>query len=247
MVQLLRWLKRKTKPISADPKPLADAERIIAIGDIHGCAQALEGLLEAIEPTPKDLVVTLGDYVDRGLESRQVIDRLIRLQEECQLVPLLGNHEYMLLEALSQQVLFNFWMQCGGQQTLDSYGGSIEQIPTEHLDFMRGCRRYFETENHLFFHANFAPELAPEKQPDQLLLWEHLSEPQLEPHQSGKRVIVGHTPQPNGCILNQQHVTCLDTYCFGDGCLTAMEVQSQEIWQVNKQGVRCLWETPSDR
>ena len=246
MVQFLRWLKRKTSQTTAESTPVANAERIIAIGDIHGCAAALEGLLKMIEPTPRDLIVTLGDYVDRGPQSRQVIDRLIQLQGECQLIPLLGNHEYMLLEALSQQVLFNFWMQCGGKQTLDSYGGSIDQIPAAHLDFIRGCRRYFETENHLFFHANFAPELAPDKQPDQLLLWEHLGESRLEPHQSGKRVILGHTPQPNGCVLHQEYVTCLDTYCFGDGCLTAMEVQSLETWQVTKEGIRWLPKTTGE-
>ena len=246
MVRLLRWLKRKTRQTAAEPQPVVDAKRIIAIGDIHGCAVALERLLEMIEPTSRDLIVTLGDYVDRGPQSKQVIERLLQLQGECQLVPLLGNHEHMILEALNKQVLFNFWMQCGGKQTLDSYGGSIDQIPAAHLDFIRGCRRYFETENHLFFHANFAPELAPDKQPDQLLLWEHLSESQLEPHQSGKHVILGHTPQLNGSVLHQDHVTCLDTYCFGDGCLTAMEVQSQETWQVTKAGIRWLPKTADE-
>ena len=91
MVRLLRWLKQKTRHPAVEPGPVEDAERIIAIGDIHGCARALEGLLEMIEPTPRDLIVTLGDYVDRGPQSRQVIERLIQLQEECQLIPLLGN------------------------------------------------------------------------------------------------------------------------------------------------------------
>ena len=245
MVRLLSWLTGRTRQAVAEPDPAINAERIIAIGDIHGCARAFEKLLELIEPTPLDLIVTLGDYVDRGPQSRQVIERLLQLRKECQLIPLLGNHEYMLLEALTQQTLFNFWMQCGGRQTLDSYGGSIDQIPIEHLDFIRDCRRYFETENHLFFHANFAPELPPDKQPDQLLLWEHLGESTLAPHQSGKHVILGHTPQLNGSILHQEHLTCLDTYCFGNGCLTAMEVRSLETWQVNKAGIRCLHETNS--
>ena len=243
MVQLPHWLTKKNRQATAEPQPTSNANRIIAIGDIHGCVRALERLLELIAPTDQDLIVTLGDYVDRGPQSREVIERLLKLQDECQLVPLLGNHEYMLLEALTQQTLFNFWMQCGGRQTLDSYGGSIDQIPAAHLDFIRGCRRYFETENHLFFHANYAPELAPDQQPDQLLLWEHLGEQALAPHQSGKRVILGHTPQLNGSVLHQEHASCLDTYCFGDGCLTAMEVRSLETWQVNKAGIRCLHET----
>ena len=87
MVQFLRWLKRKPGETTAESTPVLNAERIIAIGDIHGCAAALEGLLEMIEPTSQDLIVTLGDYVDRGPQSKQVIDRLIRLQGECQLIP----------------------------------------------------------------------------------------------------------------------------------------------------------------
>lgn len=242
MVQLPGWLRRKAAPPDPAVKPIDG--RTIAIGDIHGCARALEVLLELIQPAPEDLIVTLGDYVDRGPESRQVIDRMIQLQEQCRVVPLLGNHEYMLLEALDQKMLLNFWMQCGGQQTLESYGGTIDQIPAEHLDFIRNCQRYFETESHLFFHANFDPGASPDNQPDQLLLWEHLGHSRPTPHTSGKCVIVGHTPQPDGRVLNLEHVICLDTYCFGGGCLTAMDVHSQKIWQVNKRGITCHHEVP---
>lgn len=240
MVQFPRWPKRKSRPATLVQEPVAG--RTLAIGDIHGCARALNVLLELIEPTLDDLIVTLGDYIDRGPDSREVIDRLIQLQQECQVVPLLGNHEFMMLEALREKLLFNFWMHCGGKQTLESYGGSIDQIPSEHIDFMRSCHRYCATANHLFFHANFDPRLSPDKQPNQLLLWEHLGEPQPKPHTSGKCVIVGHTPQPNGQVLNLEHVICLDTYCFGNGCLTAMDVHSQKIWQVNKKGIICHWE-----
>ena len=75
--------------------------RTIAIGDIHGCSVALAALLGVIEPCPDDLLVTLGDYINRGPDSRGVLDRLIKLSNQCRLVPLLGNHEEMLFEALS--------------------------------------------------------------------------------------------------------------------------------------------------
>ena len=75
--------------------------RTIAIGDIHGCSAALDALLEAIRPRPEDCIVTLGDYINRGPDSRGVIERLIELKDRCRLVPLLGNHEEMLFEALA--------------------------------------------------------------------------------------------------------------------------------------------------
>src|SRR5262249_47793301 len=76
------------------------AGRTIAIGDIHGCPDALAALLDAVAPGREDTVVTLGDYIDRGPDSRRVLDRLIALAGRCRLVPLLGNHEEALLSAL---------------------------------------------------------------------------------------------------------------------------------------------------
>lgn len=75
------------------------AGRTIAVGDIHGCSRALDTLLDAIRPGSTDTVITLGDYIDRGPDTRGVIDRLIRLAGECTLIPLIGNHEAMLPEA----------------------------------------------------------------------------------------------------------------------------------------------------
>ena len=78
--------------------------RTIAIGDIHGCSAALDALLEAIRPRPEDCIVTLGDYINRGPDSRGVIERLIELKDRCRLVPLLGNHDQMLLDVRSGTV-----------------------------------------------------------------------------------------------------------------------------------------------
>ena len=73
----------------------------IAIGDIHGCSAALDALLDAIRPHPEDVIVTLGDSINRGPDSRGVVERLMDLGRRYRLVPLLGNHEQMLLEARS--------------------------------------------------------------------------------------------------------------------------------------------------
>lgn len=67
--------------------------RLLAIGDIHGCCRALDALLAAIKPRPEDQIIPLGDYVDRGPASRQVLDRLIHLAERCAVIPILGNHD----------------------------------------------------------------------------------------------------------------------------------------------------------
>ena len=104
------------------PKPT----RTIAIGDIHGCSAALRAILDAIRPMPDDLIVTLGDYVDRGPDSRGVLERLIELAGECRLVPILGNHDDMLIQALDGLHATTF-LAMGGTATLASYGGSAPE------------------------------------------------------------------------------------------------------------------------
>jgi predicted MPP superfamily phosphohydrolase len=99
--------------------------RLIAIGDIHGCSTALDAILGAIRPEPVDTIVALGDYVDRGLDSKGVLDRLIELRQRCHLVPLLGNHEEMMLGARQCKGDFEFCMKSGGLVTLDSYGDAV--------------------------------------------------------------------------------------------------------------------------
>ena len=80
--------------------------RTIAIGDIHGCSAALAALVAAIEPSKDDTVITLGDYIDRGPDSRGVLDQLIALAARCRLIPLLGDHEEMLLDTLRDCLLY---------------------------------------------------------------------------------------------------------------------------------------------
>ncbi|MEZ6080055.1 MAG: metallophosphoesterase family protein [Pirellulaceae bacterium] len=95
--------------------------RLIAIGDIHGCTQALDTILATIGLESDDTFVTLGDYVDRGPDSKGVIDRLIALRSQCNLVPLFGNHEEMMLDVVRDGQPPYRWLQYGGVETLDSY------------------------------------------------------------------------------------------------------------------------------
>jgi serine/threonine protein phosphatase 1 len=210
--------------------------RTIAVGDIHGCDRALAALLSAIDPQSTDTVVTLGDYVDRGPASRQVIERLIELSKRCTLIPLYGNHEAMLLRALEDPIEMPFWLAYGGAETLFSYGTMLDGVPAEHLDFVRGCRRHHQTDTHLFVHAGYSPALALEETPDNVLFWDHINARPPAPHVSGKRAVVGHTPQLTGEILDAGHLLCIDTFCFGGGWLTALDVESGTVWQANNAG-----------
>ena len=211
--------------------------RIIAIGDIHGCAEALRALLELIDPSDDDQLIALGDFVDRGTNTRSVIDQLIELGDRCHFIPLLGNHEVMMLDALGSNntAKLDFWLHCGGEETVTSYGGDFTEIPVAHLDFIDRCHSYHENKDHIFLHANYQADLPLDRQTHQVLFWQHLTEvPQ--PHLSGKVAIVGHTPQLTGEVLDWGHIICIDTFCFGSGWLTALDVQSQETWQVDKLG-----------
>ena len=211
--------------------------RTIAIGDIHGCSAALDALLDAIRPRSEDTIVTLGDYINRGPDSRSVLDRLLKLSEQCRLISLLGNHEEMLLEARSG-LHPTTWLGMGGVATLDSYGSgrNIALIPNEHFEFLEGCLDYHETDTHIFVHASYDPDLPMAKQPVSLLRWESLRNGIPAPHVSGKTVIVGHSSQKGGGILDLGHLTCIDTYCYGGGWLTALDVKTGEVWQADREG-----------
>jgi len=213
------------------------AQRVISIGDIHGCADALKSLLGAIVPRAEDVIVTLGDYVDRGPDTCGVLTQLIDLKAKCELISLTGNHEIMMLDAVDveEPEMREFWLGCGGAETVASYGASVDAISQDHIQFLRQCRRHYETSTHFFVHANYDPDLTLDKQPDHLLFWDHLSEVS-QPHRSGKIAIVGHTPQLSGEILDRKHLKCIDTYCFGTGWLTALDVTTGTSWQADQHG-----------
>ena len=210
--------------------------RIIAIGDIHGCSMALASLLDAIAPRPDDTIVTLGDYVDRGLDSKGVLDQLIALADHCRLVPILGNHDEMMLHAKDGKSDYQFWMNCGGIVALDSYGetGRLELVPREHFRFLENCLPYFETETHFFVHANYRAELALDRQDDQTLRWLSLMDHLPGPHCSGKVAVLGHTPQHE--VLDLGQLVCLDTGCCDGGWLTSLDLATGRLWQADEQG-----------
>ncbi|TWU40123.1 Serine/threonine-protein phosphatase 1 [Novipirellula aureliae] len=212
--------------------------RQFVVGDIHGCSKALRTLVEAIDPSHSDQIIFLGDYVDRGPNSKDVVDQIIELRKRCRVIALRGNHEIMLMGVVSAGLDQSIWKNGGGQATIASYGGSLKKIPTTHLDFFHSLYEYHETENEIFVHACYQPDQPMSNQDDACRYWKHLQYPYPAPHFSGKRVYVGHTPQAGGEILNLGHLICLDTYCFGGGYLTAMELTTGHVIQTDKHGHR---------
>ncbi|MCA8989497.1 MAG: serine/threonine protein phosphatase [Planctomycetaceae bacterium] len=209
--------------------------RLIAIGDIHGHAAALESILNAILPGPDDTIVTLGDYINRGPESRKVLDLLIDLSHRCQLIPILGNHEEMMLDSRDDPHADLRWQSQGGDATLASYGpnAGIGNIPQAHWNFLLSCRRYYETDQFVFTHANYCWYSKLDEQPPLLQRWLSLEESPPRAHLNGKRFVVGHTP---GTIRDYGFCLCIDTCCGFCGRLTAFEMNTGQIWQVEENG-----------
>jgi Calcineurin-like phosphoesterase len=220
------------------------AGRTIAIGDIHGCSDALAALLDAVAPGQDDTVITLGDYIDRGPNSRGGAGPVGPLAALCRLVPLLGNHEEALLDALRDNGALRRWLTLGGADTLRSYGwiaggprrALADWIPKPHREFIAACRSYYETPSHLFIHAGFVPELPLSEQPELALRWRVTDAATAVPHQSGKVAIVGHAPQHSGEVLDLGFLFCIDTNCARSGWLTALDVGTDRVWQANRSG-----------
>lgn len=210
--------------------------RTIAIGDIHGCHVALDALIEAIAPRSDDTLVVLGDMIDRGPGSAEVIERLVELVGRCRLIPLMGNHERMMLDAATRPSTTRFWLQNGGQATLASYGGSLSSVPHHHRTFFRYLQLTFETPTHLFVHACYDPYSEPGDFDEDIALWRHVDREIPEPHQSGKIAVVGHTPQADGLPRDHGHIRLLDTFCYGGRALTAWDVATDEVLQADNRG-----------
>ena len=207
----------------------------LVIGDIHGCLTAFETMLGVVKPSGEDLIVTLGDYVDRGPDSRGVIDKLLAMRETHNLVTLMGNHEIQMIRALEtrrdrQRFLSGL---CGGQDTLDSYGGSFDDVPVAHWDFIRGTRLYYELEDYILVHAGVEADVPVDQQDRETYYYQRFYS--QRPHQSGKTVVCGHTIQGD-LPTNLGYAICLDTCAYGGGWLSALDLDTDRIWQTNESG-----------
>lgn len=216
---------------------------MIAIGDIHGCAKTLDGLLRELELMAEDHLIFVGDYIDRGPDSKGVIDRMLVLKEKYRCTFLRGNHEELLLGYLDDGEYDIFAMN-GGIATLSSYmtqQGEME-IPDSHIEFVRDTELYLETEEFVFVHAGLRPDLTVAQNLEggnsEVFLWErsHLKAGDL-PWE--KTVVCGHTPQPKP--LNRPELINIDTGCVyyaypSMGTLTAVRLPEREFVAVPYMG-----------
>jgi serine/threonine protein phosphatase 1 len=167
-----------------------------AVGDIHGRLDRLNRVLAQLPP--ERTLVLLGDYIDRGPESRGVIERLLRLSRQRTCIFLCGNHEDMLLAALddAHEGATVDWLRNGGDATLRAYGVTslrrlVEELPEEHLAFLRSLREHWETEEYVFVHAGISPD-GPDATDRDTKLWMRIAPDEAFGY--GKTVIYGHTP-----------------------------------------------------
>lgn len=216
--------------------------RVLAIGDIHGCLGPLDDLLAWVAPAADDVLVTLGDYVDRGPDTRGVLDRLIGLKKSRPVICLRGNHEIMMLEAWrGGRSEKKMWLGVGGVQALGSYGGApgktgtFEDVPPEHWHFLQHeLVDYHESERLIFVHAGVGYSVPMAEQADNVLFWEFLGDEMR--HESKKTVICGHTSQKSGVPKVVPGAVCIDTYAHGGGWLTCLDAISGRYWQVDMLG-----------
>ena len=176
---------------------------LYAIGDLHGCPDELEVLLEVLAPRAGDTIVFLGDYVDRGPAVRPLVDRLLRLRDEpFASVFLRGNHEDMLLSYLGVSGKHgDVYLENGGGMTLASYGvpagmagaESLALLPPDHVAFFRACRLQYLAAPFLFVHAGIRPGVPLDAQHEDDLLWIR-EEFFTRPHALPYTVVFGHTP-----------------------------------------------------
>ncbi len=220
-----------------NPSTASETEkpRVLAIGDIHGCHVALNALLDSLDLRASDTVVFLGDVVDRGPGTRQVIDRILGLRSFCFTITIMGNHEEMFLDALEGGSMEQPWLIHGGQEAIDSYGKSYADVPTNHIAFMRSGLPFWETETEVFVHANLEPDVPLRKQSTEWLRWTRFQgdEPALA---TGQRVICGHTEQASGVPRVTDGWACIDTSAYRGMFLTCLDVTNDLVYQASFHG-----------
>ncbi|MFA6498699.1 MAG: metallophosphoesterase [Desulfurivibrionaceae bacterium] len=206
--------------------------KIFAIGDIHGCSAKLELLLNRLPfDREHDTLVFLGDYLDRGPDTRGVLNQLCQLRAEgVHLVPLMGNHEYLLLEyhRSGDQALLPYLRRLGLENTLESYGGaslsalaSLDFMPREHREFLLSLLPYWQTEEYIFVHAGLRHN-QPLAEQDISDLCEVREAFLSQERDYGRRVIFGHTPFATPLLTPFR--TGIDTGAVYGNLLTAVEL-----------------------
>jgi serine/threonine protein phosphatase 1 len=230
-------------------QPIAfDKVRPYVVGDIHGCSALLDQMVDLISrdleanPARDSVTVTIGDYIDRGPDSRGVLDRLVRNPFPTPFVALKGNHEALFETFLSDPSVAEAWRRLGGLETLHSYripvtqmmrGKNYEQaskalrnaVPEEHLRFLESLRTSMTVGRYFLCHAGVRPGIPLDRQSDQDLLW--IRDPFLNSKADfGKVIVHGHTPTERPEVLPNR--INIDTGAFATGRLTCVVLEESK-------------------
>ena len=191
--------------------------RYIVITDIHGEREKLDSVLSQIEMRPDDVFVFMGDYIDRGPDSRGVVDRIIELGETHKCVYLMGSHEYALLHAKTDDYYQFLFDNYGGPATVRSF----ENIFKVHGDFFRNLKFYYLTDKYLFVHAGINPDYPLEEQDETDLVYIR-SKFIYSKHKLPQKIIFGHTEFDAPLVQNDK--ICIDLGCgkYPDAHLCAL-------------------------
>lgn len=254
---VLKRLLNVTLKREAPPQAVPAGQRVYAVGDIHGRLDLLDALLDEIErddaarPGAETLLVFLGDLVDRGPDSRGVIERLLALKASGRTARfLLGNHDEVFLKAARGDVkALRFLIRIGGRETILSYGVSTEEyqssdfedlarifatrVPAEHIAFLSSFEDYIEIGDYLFVHAGIKPGVAIEEQSAADLRWIRGEFLRCKT-EHGKMVVHGHSISDEAEIRRNR--IGIDTGAFASGRLTALGLEESDRWFITASG-----------
>lgn len=220
--------------------------RTIVIGDIHGCYYELKELMDYLKTEKKynpdsDKLVFLGDYIDRGEDSRLVIRFVRNLQENNpNVIALMGNHEDMAISYFDGD-RFSSWEYNGYEHTIKSYKNHMDELKDD-IEWMRGLPLYHEDDNFIYVHAGIDLYSPMEKQSRNTLLWVR-DEFIYSYKEYPKRIIFGHTPQIGKPYLTFTKNICIDSGCCFGGALTALIIEDgieRNFYQVQKGDVTTM-------
>lgn len=176
--------------------------RRLVIGDVHGCIKTLRFMVEEMMQLSKhDQLWLLGDMIDRGPGSREVIDYILKLRlDSYQVTALMGNHEFMMIEGISDPYMFDCWMENSGETTLKEFGisypvqSALAKVPEVYLDFLRNLPNIIEIPGFVLVHAGLDPYSDPPSRNREYLLWNRTQSHHIS-YLGDRRLVHGHTPR----------------------------------------------------
>lgn len=199
--------------------------RYLVVSDIHGIIEKFENVLKhaAYDPA-EDQLILLGDYIDRGPHSREVVEKVRKLVEKDGAIAIKGNHDDLFIRSHYDQSTRQIWELNGASRTRESYNSNFDKMQRHREWLENHLQLYYETEEFIFVHAGLLPKVPLEKQEEQTMLWtRHREEIGL-----GKTVVHGHTPVPEVAYYEDQ--VDIDTGAVYGGKLTLLELPSHQVY-----------------